>query len=184
MEPLAVNHIQITKELFQESFALIFDKRKQKTLLLCGIAVAAFGALSLVVQSLLHKVLILGVPILMMGIFVVIWSFFLPRTACKRKYKAFCLKNGRTPVERRIEFYESSLSVYTEGHSSPLDVDYSEIKEWRTSQHLVLLICEDRSGILLDRANFQTKTWEQIEALLNQQKSQQSASTQITGSLS
>lgn len=170
MEPLAVNHIQITKELFQESFAMVFDKRKQKTLLLCGIVVAAFGALSLVVQHFLHKVLILGVPILMMGIFVVIWSFFLPRTACKRTYKAFCLRNSRTPVKRRVEFYASSLAVYTEGNSSVLEVDYSEIKEWRISPHLVLLICDDHSGILLDQANFQMKTWEQIETLLKQSK--------------
>lgn len=169
MEPILVNHIRITPELFQESFGVVFDKRKQKTLLLCGIVFAVFGLIFLLIQYFLRKIVILGGPILIMGLFVIGWSFLLPRSECKRKYKALCQKNGGEPVDRTIEFYESGLTVHTKDGAS-IEIDYSEVREWRETKHLVLLICEDCSGILLDKTSFQSEMLEQIKELVQQRK--------------
>ena len=60
MEPVAVCHTTITPKLFRESHAVVFDRKKQRTLLLCGIVFAAFGLAFLLVQYLLNRVIVLG----------------------------------------------------------------------------------------------------------------------------
>lgn len=167
MEPIAVNHITITEELFKESFSVVFDRKKQKTLFLFGIGLIVCGVLFMLIQHLFNKIVILGGPVLVMGVFVLGWVFMLPRFECKKKYKVLCQKNGGVPVYRRIEFYEFGLTVYTEDNFS-MEIDYAQVREWRETKHLVLLICEDRSGILLDKSGLQSGMLEHIKELVKQ----------------
>ena len=43
MEPIAVNHLSITRKLFAESHAAVFSRRRQRMLLYCGMVFLAFG---------------------------------------------------------------------------------------------------------------------------------------------
>lgn len=165
MEPIAVNNLTITPEYFRESFSAVFAKRPRKTLFLCGLIVAAMGALSLALQLFFHRILLLGPPLLMMGIFVMGWAILLPRTECRKKYKALCLKNGGAPVKRRTEFYEHSLVVFSDS-GAPLEVDYPDVEQLQETEHLVILRCAGRRGILLDKQGFERGSLEEIQRQL------------------
>ncbi|MBQ8935851.1 MAG: YcxB family protein [Oscillospiraceae bacterium] len=168
MEPIAVCHTTITPELFRESHAVVFDRKKQKTLLLCGIVFAAFGLAFLLVRYLLNRVIVLGGPVLVMGLFVIGWSFVLPHSEYKRKYKIMCQKNGGAPIERTVTFYETSLTVASEGEVLA-DIDYTEVKDWKETEHLAVLICEDRTGVLVEKAKLSGEELERIRMLIDQQ---------------
>ena len=170
MEPVAVCHTTITPKLFRESHAVVFDRKKQRTLLLCGIVFAAIGLAFLLVQYLLNRVIVLGGPVLVMGLFVVGWSFVLPHSECRRKYKIMCQKNGGTPVERRVTFYENGLTVASKGEVRA-DIDFAEIKERKETEHLIVLICEDRTGVLVEKAALSEDEWEKARMLIDQQAS-------------
>lgn len=174
MEPLAVNYIRVTPELFQESFSVVFDKRKQKTLLICGVVFAVFGLLSLLIQYFLHRMIVLGAPVLMMGCVVIGWSFLLPVTERRKKYKALCRKNSGAPVERTIEFFENGLIVHTEDEA-PIEIDYSDIREWRETEHLSVLVCEGRMGILLAKDGFQSGLLDTVRKLAEKRQADFSA---------
>jgi hypothetical protein len=165
MEPTAINHITVTPELFQESFSTVFVKRKQQTLLICGIVFTLAGVIFLLIQHFFQKLIVLGAPVIVMGCFVIGWSFWLPVSERKKKYKALCRKNGGEPVKRTVEFFETGLSVHTEDEF-PVEIDYSEVKEVKETEHLAILLCENRMGVLLDKAGFETGTLKLVKELV------------------
>lgn len=164
MEPIAVCHTVITPELFWESYRIVFDRKKQRTLLLCGIVFAVFGLVFLMVQYLLNRVIVLGGPVLVMGLFVIGWSFVLPHSECKRKYRIMCRKNGGAPIDRTVTFYETGLSVASGGEVLA-DIDYSEVTDRKETEHLLVLICEDRTGVLIEKAALSGDALAKIQTL-------------------
>lgn len=162
MEPIAVNETIITLDLFQEAFLLTFSRRQQRTLLLCGGIIAFAGGIFLAVQLLFHRLLILGIPLLLMGGAVIVQAVLLPKSECKRKYRALCVKSGRAPF-RRTEFYNTSMAVFTQGE--PLEISYSEIISAEETGHLIVLTCEGRRGIILNKSGFIVGCWEDVQEL-------------------
>ena len=153
MEPIAVNCITVDKALFAESHAAIFSKRRQKMLLYCGIVFLAFGFVLLAVQTRFPVATTLCVPALLSGIIVVIWALTLQKTELRRKYRAFQRINGESS-RRTIWCHRTALTVEAEG-KAPVEIDYTDIREHRETEHLLLLICADRTGVMLAKDGFE-----------------------------
>ena len=85
MEPIAVNRVTITRELFAESHAAVFSHRRRKMLLCCGIVFLAFGLLLLAVQARFPVASALCVPALLSGVIVVVWALTLEKAELKKK---------------------------------------------------------------------------------------------------
>lgn len=164
MEPVAVNHITVDHALFAESHAAIFSKRRQKTLLYCGIVFLAFGLVFLALQMKVPVLSALCVPTLLTGILVVIWALTLQKSELRRKYKAFRRVHGDASP-RTVTCHRTSLSVDT-GRGEPIEIDYTDVREYRETEHLCLLICADHRGVMLARDGFETGSWDALLAAI------------------
>ena len=153
MEPIAVNHITITKDLFAEGHAAIFSKRRQKMLLSCGIVFCVFGLILLAVQVRMPVASMLSFPALLSGVIVVIWALTLQKSELRRKYKAFQRRNGDAS-ERTVYCYRNCLSIET-GNAEPVQIDYPDIREHRETAHMLILICADHTGVMLAKDGFE-----------------------------
>ena len=160
MEPIAVNHITVDQALFAEAHAATFSKRRQKMLLYAGIVFCAFGLILLAAQVRLPVASALSFPALLSGVIVVIWALTLQKSELRRKYRAFRRVNGDAS-ERAVYCYRSYLTVGT-GAAEPVRIDYPDIKEHKTTEHLCLLICNDHTGILLAKDGFETGSWQEL----------------------
>ena len=153
MDPIAINHITITKELFAEGHSAIFSKRRQKMLLYCGIVFCAFGLILLAAQMRLPVASVLSFPAMLSGIVVVVWALTLKRSELRRKYRAFQLKNGDISA-RDIHCYRTSLTIQT-GNSQPVQIDYTDIRDHRETEHMLILLCADHTGVMLAKDGFE-----------------------------
>ena len=161
MEPIAVNRITVTDALFAESHAAVFSRRRRKMLLYAGIVFLAFGLALLAAQSRLPAASGLGFPALLTGMLVIIWALTLEKTELRRKYRVYRRRNGEA-AQRTVACYPRHLTV--EGGGQPVDIDYADIREHRQTEHLLLLLCADHTGVMLARDGFETGS---AEALLS-----------------
>lgn len=172
MEPIAVNRVTVDQALFAEAHAAIFSKKRQKTLLYCGVVFLVFGLILLAAQARMPVASALSFPALLSGVLVLVWALTLQKSELRRKYNAFRRRHGDAS-ERTVTCYRSYLTVET-GAGEPVQIDYPDIKEHRVTERLYLLICKDHSGVMLARDGFTTGSWQalldaieqaQIEAL-------------------
>ena len=154
MEPIAVNHIAIDMALFAEGHGATFSKKRQKMLLYCGIVFCAFGLILLAVQVKLPVASALSFPALLSGALVVLWALTLQKTELRRKYSAFKKRNGEVS-ERTVYCYSHSLAVDT-GGAQPVEIEYTDIREHRETERLLILICANHAGVMLARDGFET----------------------------
>ena len=157
MEPIAVNHITVDKTLFTESHTAIFSKKRQKTLLYCGIVFLAFGLVFLILQARVPVLSTLCVPTLLTGILVIIWALTLQKSELRRKYKAFQRVNSDVS-ERTVTCHRTSLSVDT-GKGEPIEIEYTDVRDHKETEHLCLLICADHRGVMLAKDGFEIGSW-------------------------
>ncbi len=168
MEPIAVNRVTITKELFAESHAAVFSYKRRKMLLWCGIVFLAFGVILLAVQTRFPVASMLCVPALLTGAFVIVWALTLQRSECKRRYKAFRQRHGEAS-SRTITCGCASLLVDT-SKGEPIEIEYADINEHRESEHLHILICRDHTGVQLAKNGFEIGSWEVLSAAIEEAK--------------
>ena len=168
MEPIAVNRVTITRELFAESHAAVFSHRRRKMLLYCGIVFLAFGFVLLAVQTRFSVASALCVPALLSGIIVVIWALTLEKSELRKKYKAFQRRNGDAS-ERIISCYRNCLTIDT-GTGEPVQIDYTDIREHRETEHLILLICNDHIGVQLAKDGFETGSFQTLLTAIEKTK--------------
>jgi len=170
MEPIAINRIAIDRELFAEGHAATFSRHRQRMLLYCGVVFCAFGLILLAVQLRMPVASALSFPALLSGILVVVWSLTLQKTELRRKYNAFRRKNGEVS-QRVIRCYRNSLTVET-GATQSVEIDYTDIREHRVTDHLYMLICADRTGVLLAKDGFEVGSWQALLDAIDQAKQQ------------
>lgn len=168
MEPIAVNRVTITRELFAESHAAVFSHRRRKTLLYCGAVFLAFGLILLAVQLRFPVASALCVPALLTGALVLIWALTLQGSELKRKYRAFSAKNGSSST-RVVTCYARRLTIDT-GKGEPVEIDYTDITEHRQTPHLYLLLCRDHTGVQLARDGFESGSPEALFAAIEKAK--------------
>lgn len=160
MEPIAVNHITVTKALFAESHSATFSQKRRKTLLYCGFVFLAFGLVFLAIQVRFPMLSSLCVPALLTGALVIVWAATLQKSELRRKYRAFSRVNGEAS-ERTVTCWRTSLDVDT-GRGEPVQIEYTDIREHKTTDHLLLLICSDHRGVMLSKDGFETGSSEAL----------------------
>ena len=168
METVAVNRVTVTRELFAESHAAVFSHRRRKMLLYCGIVFLAFGLALLAVQTRFPVASALCVPALLSGVIVTVWALTLEKSELKKKYRIFRRMNGDR-AERVIRCYAAYLTVDS-GRGEPLQIDYTDIREHRQTEHLILLLCSDHKGIQLAKDGFESGSWSELEAAIDRAK--------------
>lgn len=160
MPPLSENRLTITKPLFLEGMLRISRDTYGATarkiaLALLGVwvAVAAYTIWS--GGGLIHTVAYL-IPFAL----IILWStVLLPRNQVKRMWKAQEMTHGPA-AERITRFYEDHLVITGTGVNK--EIPYNQILSVKRSRHLLILLCENKMGILLALDGFSGESEEQI----------------------
>lgn len=160
MEPVAVNHITVTRELFAESHEAVFSFRRQKMLLYGGLVFLLFGLILLALQARIPNAPALYTPLLLTGAVVALWSLTLRKSDLRKKYRAFQQKNGENP-QRTITCDRAGLEIDT-GKEKPVRIEYTDVREWRETPHLWLLLCSGHLGVQLAKDGFETGSWDRV----------------------
>jgi hypothetical protein len=168
MEPIAVNRLTVDQALLAEGHAAIFSQKRRKTLLYCGIVFLAFGLIFLALQARVPVLSALCVPTLLTGILVILWALKLQKSELRRKYKAFRRVNGDAS-QRTVTCHRTSLSVDA-GHAEPTEIDYTDVREHKETEHLYLLNCSDHRGVMLARDGFETGSWDALLTAIDKAK--------------
>ena len=153
MEPLAVNIFTITKSLFYEGMLQVIGKRyfpfAKKVLLVLAALWAALAAVTLFMRGNSPiPVLIELLVVVLIGVWL--WVY-IPATRARRAWKALEDKCGGD-LERVTRFYPDYMEVDSGGETT--DVYYEDVRQLLMTDHLLVLICEDRVGVLLARDGF------------------------------
>lgn len=170
MEILAENRFVMTKELYVEArLALSRDgygrtAKKIGVLLLVLSLVLAGGSLlfGLSAASVGMELVILG--------FMAFWLFYLfPRSSAKTAYKALVKEGGGEP-ERVTRFYDDHLEI--QGPGIHADLSYSQIEQILYTKHLLILVTDERGGVLLMPDRFTIGGAEEVRRLLETGKAE------------
>lgn len=177
MEPVAVNHVTITRELFAESHDAVFSVRRLKMLRYGGLVFFAAGLILLGFSSRLPFAASLYLPLLLTGAVVVLWSLTLKKTDLRKKYRIFTQKNGENPT-RTITCDRTGLEV-DKGSGKPLCIQYTEVREMKETPHLYLLLCSGHTGVQLSREGFETGSWEALKQAVDRAKKEAEAMAEL-----
>ncbi|MBR2823644.1 MAG: YcxB family protein [Clostridia bacterium] len=177
MEPVAVNRITVTRDLFAESHEAIFSVKRQKTLLYCGIIFFVFGLILFAFRSRMQAAAGLYTMLLLTGAIVVIWSLTLKKTDFRKKYRAFQQKHGDAS-SRVITCDRTGLEVDT-GKGEPVRIEYTDIQDHRETEHLYLLLCRGHTGVQLAKDGFQTGSWYALLKAVDRAKEEAAAMQEL-----
>lgn len=152
MEPLAENRFTITKDLFFEGMLSVsaesYGKMAKKAVLFLGAAWLVLAAVALWQRQSLGYIVIEFIVICLVALWICI---LMPRSKAKRAFKQLTDRYG-DDLERVTCFYEDRLEV--EGSGNQKVVCYSEISRILRSKRLLVLVTEDKTGILLNLESF------------------------------
>ena len=148
--PLAVNRFTITKSLFVEGMLRVSAERYGKFAKKAAVFLGGLWVVLLIVTLVLRSSLlfVLG-EFVIIGLIILWLCVYMPRHRAGRAFKALQDRCGGD-MERETRFYEDRLEI--EGIEKT--IAYSEIAEVLTSKRLLVLVCEDKTGVLLSLEGF------------------------------
>ena len=164
MEILAENQFVLTKPLFiegrlamsRESYGRSAAKIVATLLVLLIVLVAGSLLLGLRAATVGMEVVILSVMI-----FWLLYGF--PRNNAKTAYKALTKKSGGEP-ERITRFFADQLEI--EGPGVHTILSYGQIEQVLRTRHLLILISDEKAGVLLKLDGFTTGGEEKVRELI------------------
>ncbi len=147
MEKIAQNEILITKKLFYEGMqaasGIEYRKTAQKAII--AFAVLWFVMLIFSIWQNLSFIVLIGELILILLVALWLWVLF-PNSKIKRAYKLMEDKSGGG-MNRIIRFYNDCLTVESDTNST--EIPYSNICKTIRTKQLLVLVCEDKTGVML-----------------------------------
>ena len=162
---LASNDSTFDLNLFREAFLVTFSFKRQQLLSRVGMIITVCGILLLAIQILFHKVLILGLPLILVGIAIILWARKLPEMECKKSYRKFAMNRSSSTVKRQIDFFDTYMNVYFYD-GDPIEIPYKEVETVRETEHLMLLTCQGKRGVIFRKDGFTEGDCELIRTLL------------------
>lgn len=151
-EPIAVNRFTLTKELFYEGMRRVskenYDGFAKKIVLVIAGLWVAFAAVTLIWKQSMSFLLLETAVSALVSAWVL---FYLPWDKRRRAYKAIVARCG-DDMERTTTFYEDHLTVYAA--DKDVTVAYETVEKLLKTEHLLILLTEDNTGILIDRNGF------------------------------
>lgn len=164
MERQAENQFTITKSLFMEGMLRIsrdsYGKAAVKAMLLVLGLWGAFFLYTLAVAGDAAHALLFLVIIGVAGLWLCVG---IPRSNANRAWKVLEGKYG-SRLHRITSFYPEHLEIQGDGLEK--HIPYDQIKQLLHSRRLLILICEDKTGVLLKLDGFTEGTASDVIALL------------------
>lgn len=165
------NRTTITKQLFMEGLGRIsrdgYGKAARKAMLVLLGMWAALLVYTLLSQGNIHQTM--GYLVLI-GLIGLVLCVFMPQSNAKRAWKALEAKYGSAP-ERITTFFPDHLEI--RGDCVEKNVAYRDVREVKESAHLLILVCEDKTGILLARNGFTGTDANEVKALIESAKNKE-----------
>ena len=163
MNKLAENQFTITRSLFMEGMLRIsrdgYGKSAGKAMLVVMCLWAAFFLYTLSVQ---------GDPATCLGFLILLCAAGLwlcvgmPRSNAKRLWKALQDKYG-CDLQRTTSFYPDHFEILGDGVER--HIAYEEVLQIKQSRRLLILVCEDKTGVLLALDGFRQGSVNDVKAL-------------------
>ena len=163
MEKIAENQFTITKPLFMEGMLRIsrdgYGKSARKAMLLVLGLWTAFFIYTLAVKG--DLVICLGFLILLCvaGLWLCVG---MPRSNAKRLWKSLEGKYGCN-LQRATSFYPDYFEILGDGVER--QISYEEVLQIKQSRRLLILVCEDKTGVLLALDGFCQGNVNDVKAL-------------------
>lgn len=150
MKIFAENRFTITKSLFIEGMLRVsrenYGKFAKKALAFMVLAWFLLAAATLWLgQSLVYVAMEL-VVLCIAGFWITV---YMPRRKAKRAFDSLQNRGG---LERVLRFYQDRLEIDASGTQKV--VFYSEIQQILTAKRLLILVTEDKTGVLVKRDGF------------------------------
>ncbi len=160
----AENRFTMTKDLFFEGMALVSKTGYGKLARKGTVALAAAWAVLLVLTLLWRQNLWIAALEGAVMVLAAVWlEAVLPRSRAKRAYRKLEAQSGGD-MERITRFYAGELEVLTAG--TRRRIPYDRVQTLLRSRNLLVLVCQDKIGILLKLDGFTLGSAEGVQALI------------------
>lgn len=163
MEPMAVNRFTITKSLFYEGMLRVTKERLgpfiRKMLLILAALWIVLAAVTFFTKGSPSYALVELVVLIAVGIWLCV---YIPRSRAGRAWKAMAGSSG--DLERVTRFFPDRLEIDSGGE--PTVIPYGDVQEILSTEHLLVLTCKDKVGVLLAREGFETGDEDSVRAVI------------------
>ena len=164
MEPFAVNRFTITKKLFYEGMLRVTKERLgpviKKVLIALAVLWAVLVAITLLTKSSPSYALVELVVLIAVGIWLCV---YIPRNRAKRAWKALEDKSGGE-MERVTRFFPNFLEIESGGETTV--ISYEDVLQLLLTEHLLVLTCKEKVGVLIARDGFVTGDENTVKTLI------------------
>lgn len=165
MEKLAENQFTITKSLFMEGMLRIsrdsYGKAAVKAMLVVLGLWAAFLIYTIAVDGEMTICLGFLILICVAGLWLCVG---IPRSNARRSCRALEGKYG-SDLQRTTSFFPDHLEIRGEGLEK--HISYGEIIQIKQSRRLLILVCEDKAGVLIALDGFTKGAVNDVKALIS-----------------
>ena len=167
MEILAENRFIITKSLFYEGTLRVSKEGYGKTARKIVLVLAALWAVIVAVTLLTRgNPMFILIELVILGLVAVWVAVYVPRNNAKRAFGALQNKYG-AELERVTTFYADHLEV--EGYGVSSRIEYADIRQVLYSKNLLVLVTQDKVGVMLKLDGFTLGDAERVRKLIKDQ---------------
>ena len=163
MYKIAENQFTITKSLFMEGMLRIskdgYGRSARKAMLIVMGMWAAFFLYTLAVKGDLLTCFGFLMLLSVAGLWLCVG---MPRSNAKRLWKALESKYGCN-LQRTTSFYPDHFEILGDGVER--HIAYEEVLQIKQSRRLLILVCEDKTGVLLALDGFRQGNVNDVKAL-------------------
>lgn len=164
MEKLAENQFTITKKLFMEGMLRIsgagYGKSAAKAMLIVFGLWLGFLLYTLAAGGEVTNCLGILILLTIAGLWLCVG---MPRSNARRLWRAMEGTYGNN-LHRTTSFYADHLQICGEGVDR--QIAYGEIRQILRTRRLLILVCDDKTGVLVARNGFRKGTEEEVMTLL------------------
>ncbi len=161
---IAENKYSLTKELFDEGMKRVSGENyapfTRKVIMGITALWLIMAALTVILRQNPLFVVFEAFALLLISLWITV---YIPWNKRKKAYNRLLDQYG-TEMERTTRFFEKEFSVNAGGRE--LLFSYEEIEKKLMSEHLLILLMNDRSGILIERNSFTLGSEKVIEEKL------------------
>ena len=164
MEMLAENSFALTEGLFREGMGCLsrnsYGKTAGKWTLILLLIWVVISAVLIFLGGPVSQILVYLAAILFLCYWLIVAA---PRKHAKKAWDALLSRSGEDP--RRItRFYPDHLQVDAGG--TVKTVPYGDVLQIRETKNPIMLICADKTGIMVAKKGFTLGNYEEITALI------------------
>lgn len=167
MEPVAVNRFTITKALFYEGTLRVTKERLgpfiKKVMILLAALWAVLAAVTLLTKG---SFAYAGVELAVIAAVGLWLCVYIPRRQARLSWKAMESRSGGD-MERVTSFFPDSLEIA--GGAERTVIPYADVLQILPTEHLLVLTCKEKVGVLISRDGFTAGDADGVCALIRQE---------------